>query len=275
MNPTSQVETDIGPSVLPVPGIRPVYSQHARNNADPRSAVYIIDSDDTVQQELKALLHSVNLPSEAFGSVADFLKRTRLPDVPSCLVLDVRLPGVSGLDFQESMARTGAPLPVIFLTGHADIPMTVRAMKSGAIDFLTKPFREQDVLDAVAAALDRDRMRRKDLEAWAGIRHRFALLTERERQVMVRVADGRLNKQIAGDLGISEPTVKIHRGSVMRKLNVRTVPDLVRIADMIAGSLGPDGGPSPERAYLLGRASASAALARLGKLPLAAAIHAN
>jgi len=195
--------------------------------------VYIIDADTSARQALQDLLTSIDLPSQAFGSVRDFLQQSGLPDNPSCIVLDVRLPGLSGLEFQEQLSRSGVKTPVVFLTAHADIQMTVRAMKSGAVDFLTKPFRDQDLLDAVSSALKEDAVRRRQQEALAELRRRFTSLTERELDVTWLVAAGRMNKQIAAELGISESTVKLHRGSVMRKLNARTVPDLVRMADLM------------------------------------------
>lgn len=197
--------------------------------------VVIIDSDGAVRQSLQDLLLSVGQNSIAFGSVSEFIARKPLPDVPRCIVLDVRLPGISGLDFQEMLLRSETRIPIVFLTGHADIQMTVRAMKSGAVDFLTKPYRDQDLLDAVTGALDQDRAHRKRIEAREELAQRIASLTGREREVMSLVVTGLMNKQIAAELGLSESTVKLHRGSVMRKLNVRAVPDLVRLADLVAG----------------------------------------
>jgi FixJ family two-component response regulator len=159
--------------------------------------------------------------------------RSRLPDVASCLVLDVRLPGLSGLDFQAELAKANIHIPIIFMTGHGDIPMSVQAMKAGAVDFLTKPFRDQDMLDAVAAALERDRNRRKDERQMSDLRARLEGLTEREREVMGLVTDGLMNKQIAGELGLSEITVKIHRGHLMRKMAARSLADLVRMAELL------------------------------------------
>jgi FixJ family two-component response regulator len=207
-------------------------------NAVPEPVVFIIDPDSSVRQNLQSLLSSVNLDSLAFGSVADFHPDECLSARPSCLVLDVRLPGLSGLAFQEQLTCSGVRIPIIFLTGHADVQMSVRAMKSGAVDFLTKPFREQDLLDAISAALARDRTMLLELEVLAGLRHRFSRLTERERVVMSLVVAGRMNKQIAAELELSQPTVKVHRGRVMRKLNARTVPDLVRMADALAQGVG-------------------------------------
>lgn len=200
---------------------------------DSEPVVFIIDAEVAVREALQALLRTVNIASMTFGSVSDFVARG-VPDRPSCIVLDVRLPGVSGLAFQEQLARSAKKIPVVFLTGHADIPMTVRAMKAGAIDFLTKPVRDQDVLDAVTAALEADMQRRRNLEARADLCRRYALLTDREREVMPLVAAGRMNKQIAADLDISESTVKVHRGSIMRKMKARTVPDLVRMVDLLS-----------------------------------------
>jgi len=194
--------------------------------------VIIIDDDPLMREALQALFRSVGLDSQAHASAAAFLER-QLPDVEKCLVLDVRLPGLSGLDFQAQLSKSGRELPVIFMTGHGDIPMTVRAMKAGAVDFLAKPFRDQDMLDAVAAALEKDRIRRRELQEVVRVHNLYRRLTPRERQVMDHVAAGLMNKQIAGEIGLSEITVKIHRSNLMRKLEVRTVAELVRIAEML------------------------------------------
>ena len=198
----------------------------------PRPLVLVVDDDPLMRDALQALFRSVGLRSEAFGSTAALLARP-LPDVESCLVLDVRLPGVSGLDFQAQLSRSERALPVIFMTGHGDIPMSVRAMKAGAVDFLAKPFRDQDMLDAVTTALERDRLHRRELEEVLRLQALYRGLTPRERQVMGHVAAGLMNKQIAGEIGLSEITVKIHRGNLMRKLGARTVADLVRIAETL------------------------------------------
>lgn len=195
--------------------------------------VFIIDADETGRVLLQGLLESVDIRSRCFGNVSEFVAHG-IPDRPVCLVLDVRLPGVSGLAFQEQLVRSGFRIPIVFLTGHADIQMTVRAMKAGAVDFLTKPFREQDLLEAVTTALQRDLKRRREIDATADLRRRVAQLTEREREVMPMVTAGRMNKQIAAALDISQSTVKIHRGSIMRKMSARSVPDLVRMVDALS-----------------------------------------
>lgn len=200
------------------------------NEAKP--TVIIVDDDVSVRDSLEGLLRSVGLEVRAFPSVPEFLKSGR-PDGPTCLVLDVRLPGRSGLDFQRELAESNIHLPVIFITGHGDVPMSVQAMKRGALEFLTKPFRDQDLLDAIQLGLARDRTRLEAETAVKALRQRFETLTLREREVMAGVVKGRLNKQIAGDLGISEVTVKVHRGQVMRKMRASSLPDLARMADQL------------------------------------------
>ncbi|KLK91850.1 Nodulation protein W [Microvirga vignae] len=197
--------------------------------------IFIVDDDEALRDALGSLFRSVGLKVEMFGSATELLQ-FRFPDVPSCLVLDIRLPRLSGLDFQAEMAKANIRIPVIFMTGHGDIPMSVKAMKAGAIDFLAKPFRDQDMLDAVAVALARDRQRRLAEKQLSSLRASFDALTQREREVMGLVATGLMNKQIAGELGVSEITVKIHRGHVMRKMGARSLADLVRMVEMLGGN---------------------------------------
>lgn len=194
--------------------------------------VVIVDDDPAVRESLDSLIRSVGLATRLFGAPAELLQ-VALPDVLGCIILDVRLPGISGLDFQDQLARQGISLPIVFMTGHGDIPMTVRAMKAGAVDFLSKPFRDQEMLDAVTAAIERDRQRRSAAAALDDQRSAYATLTAREREVMTHVVAGLMNKQVAGVLGLSEITVKIHRGNVMRKMGVRTLADLVRTAEAL------------------------------------------
>ena len=199
---------------------------------DVPAVVFVIDDDPSMRGALEDLVGSVGLQVRPFASPQDFLQ-SNLPDAPSCLVLDVRLPGMSGLTFHKELARLGVALPVIFITGHGDIPMSVRAMKAGAVEFLTKPFHDQELLDAIHTAIERDRERRREAVLVAELRERYATLTERERQIMTRVVVGRANKQIAAELNLSEMTVKVHRGQVMRKMHAGSLPELVRMADRL------------------------------------------
>ena len=200
-----------------------------------KPVVFVIDDSPSVRDALDSLIRSVHLNVQSFGSIEEFLQFKR-PDAPGCIVLDVRLPGLSGLDFQREMVKSNIDLPIIFITGHGDVPMSVRAIKAGAIEFLTKPFRDQDLLDAIYLGIERDRSRRQASAIVAVLRGHFASLTARERQVMLKVASGRPNKQIAAELKLSEVTVKVHRRHVMRKMKAKSLADLVRMADKLSDS---------------------------------------
>jgi FixJ family two-component response regulator len=198
--------------------------------------VFVVDDDASMRQALARLLQSVQLRVEVFASPQEFLQSER-PNVPSCLVLDVRLPGLSGLDFQAELAKADVRIPIVFITGHGDIPMSVRAMKAGAVDFLAKPFRDQDLLDAVTAAIQRDQKRREHENAMTDLRAHFSSLTPREREIMALVASGLMSKQIAAEVGLSEITVKVHRSHLMKKMGARSVADLVRMAEALGVTL--------------------------------------
>ena len=205
----------------------------ARPSLEP--VVFVIDDDASVRESLKNLLESVGLRAEVFPSAHTFLDFQR-PDVASCLILDVRLPGLTGLEFQNDLLKMGISLPIIFVTGHGDIPMSVRAMKLGAVEFLTKPFRDQDLLEAVRVALDRDTFRRKDEEALTALNVSFSALTEREKEVMALISTGLSNKQIASEMGISGATVKVHRANIMRKMHAGSLAELIRMTDLLRRS---------------------------------------
>jgi FixJ family two-component response regulator len=200
--------------------------------ADVNGTVLVVDDDPALRESVGRLLRSLGLETQLFASISDFLESDP-PDGPACLVLDVRMPGKSGLDLQRELAVANGGLPIIFITGHGDIPMSVQAMKGGAIEFLTKPFRDQDLLDAIQLGLSRDRVRRENEKALVTLRERFASLSPRERDIMIQVARGRLSKQIAGDIGIAEGTVKVHRSRAMQKMKARSLPELGRMADKL------------------------------------------
>ena len=211
-------------------------TERPKSSHEPVSAkepiVFVVEDDESMRRALSNLFQSVGLEVELFGSASEMLQ-TKLPDVASCLVLDVRLPGLSGLDFQTELANANIHTPIIFMTGHGDIPMSVRAMKGGAVDFLTKPFRDQDMLDAVMTAIERDRKRRQDDKIVANLRALLETLTAREREVLALVSSGLMNKQIAAELDLAEITVKIHRGHIMKKMGAKSLADLVRMAETL------------------------------------------
>jgi FixJ family two-component response regulator len=210
--------------------------ERSRPSPEPVNAreplVFVVEDDESMRRALSNLFQSVGLEVEMFGSASEMLQ-AKLPDVASCLVLDVRLPGLSGLDFQAELTRANIHIPIIFMSGHGDIPMSVRAMKGGAVDFLTKPFRDQDMLDAVTVAIERDRSRRKAARIIANLQTHFETLTAREREILALVSSGLMNKQIAAELGLAEITVKIHRGHIMKKMGARSLADLVRKAETL------------------------------------------
>ena len=199
---------------------------------DTNSTVLVVDDDPDLRESVGRLLRSVGMNARLFASIPDFLEFD-LPDIPTCLVLDVRFPEQSGLDLQRELTAADRGLPIVFVTGHGDIPMSVQAMKAGAVEFLTKPYRDQDLLDAIQLGLSRDRARRENETALATLRKRFETLSPREREIVIQVARGRLSKQIAGDIGITEATVKVHRSRAMRKMNLRSLPELGRLADRL------------------------------------------
>jgi len=197
-----------------------------------KAIVHVVDDDASLRDALEGLFESVGLDTRTYGTAHEFLDANRA-DKPGCIVIDIRLPDMNGLEFQSRLVQLGVGLPVVMMTGYGDIPMSVRAMKRGAVDFLAKPFHDQDMLDAVTTAIERDRERRKEAENLSRMRHRFETLSPREREVMLLVTSGKMNKQVAGDLGISEITVKIHRGAAMRKMEARTLTGLVRMVEAL------------------------------------------
>ena len=208
-----------------------------KEHPTPEQVVFVIDDDASVRDSLKNLLESVGLHAELFNSAQAFMQ-FRPPEVPSCLILDVRLPGLTGLEFQNELLKRGVSLPIIFITGHGDIPMSVRAMKLGAVEFLTKPFRDQDLLEAVRVGLDRDRARRKEIKTVAALRERYESLTAREKEVIGLVVAGLANKQIAAKMGISNATAKVHRANIMRKMQAHTLAELLRMANALGAGSG-------------------------------------
>jgi FixJ family two-component response regulator len=202
------------------------------DSPNPQAVVFVVDDDAAVRDALSSLIRSVGLRVELFGTADEFLAR-KIPDAPCCLILDVRLPRLSGLDFQSELAKAKIQIPIIFITGHGDIPMTVRAMKAGAVEFLTKPFRDQDLLDAIQVAIERDRIRHQSQQTVSDLRSKFETLTPREQQVMALVTGGLMNKQVAAEIGVSEITVKFHRGKLTRKMGAKSLAELVRMADIL------------------------------------------
>lgn len=204
----------------------------SKKSSDSKSVVFVVDDDPSMRKAITNLIESVGLQAQAFAAATEFLA-LKLPDAPCCLILDIRLPGLSGLDFQAKLADANIAIPIIFITAHGDIPMSVRAMKAGAVEFLPKPFRDQDLLDAVQAALDRDEARHEGEKTKSELRARFETLTPREQEVMACATGGLMNKQIAAEIGITENTVKVHRGNVTKKMGAKSLAELVRMADLL------------------------------------------